>query len=279
MKVAIPLAGEMGAGIATVLTRHGNTVLTCLDGRSDGTRARAEAAGMQAVSFEELGTAELFLSIVPPGIAEEIAKRFADSITGDAHTLYVDLNAVNPETVRRIEARMPPTVRFADGSIIGGPPRPDGYLPRLYFSGPAAADALALREQGLEAVALEGGSGTASALKMCYGAITKGSAGLIAAIFLAAEREGAGAALYAEMTDSQSTRLADAQAMLPTVYPKAYRWVAEMQQISEFLGEQRAESGIWRAMADFYARMAGDFAGSRDEIAAIDRFLSRNDTL
>lgn len=279
MKIAIPLAGEMGAGIAGVLTRHGNTVLTCLDGRSDATRARAEAAGMQAASWASLCTADVFLSVVPPGIAEEIAGRFAANADAASSTLYADLNAVNPDTVRRIEAGMPEHVRFADGSIIGGPPRADGYRPRLYFSGPAARDALSLQEQGLQSVALDGGTGTASALKMCYGAITKGSAGLMAAIFMAAEREGAGAALHAEMRDSQASRLQDARAMLPTVYPKAYRWVAEMEQIGAFLGEDRAESGIWQALAGFYQRMADDVDGAGRETGAVDRFLSRDDLL
>ena len=193
--------------------------------------------------------------------------------------MYVDLNAVNPATARRIETSLPASVRFADGSIIGGPPRPDGYVPRLYFSGPAANAALVLRDHGMQAVALDGDTGTASALKMCYGAITKGSAALLAAILLAAEREGVGAALHAEMADSQATRLADAEAMLPTVYPKAYRWVAEMQQISEFLGPDRAESDIWQAIAGLYRRIADDFAGSRAEIRSIDRFLARDDRL
>jgi hypothetical protein len=52
--------------------------------------------------------------------------------------VYVDCNAVSPQTAERIAAIVEPTgAAFVDGGIIGGPPR-DGYSPAIYASGPTA---------------------------------------------------------------------------------------------------------------------------------------------
>ncbi|MCP1199547.1 NAD(P)-dependent oxidoreductase [Notoacmeibacter sp. MSK16QG-6] len=280
MIYAIPLAGEMGAGIGAALVRSGNTVLTCVEGRSQATRLRAVDAGMQDASFTDLARADIILSIVPPSLALDMAKNIAQAMPDGAAPLYVDLNAVNPQTVRQIEAALPDSVRFADGSIIGAAPKTsDAKIPRFYVSGPAAGEALALRDHGLDIEPLDGGTGAASALKMCYGALTKGNAALTAAILMAAEREGVGAALHAEMEDSQRARLTAAENFIPSVYAKAYRWVAEMEHIAAFLGENRAEAGIWASAATFYQHMADDYEGDRAEIDAIDRFLARDDKL
>lgn len=279
MKMALPLAGEMGAGIGAVLVNHGNTVLTCLDGRSTATRNRAAGAGMQDAALADLAKAEVILSIVPPSIALETAERLTELLPEDAAPLYVDLNAVNPATASRIEAALPERVRFSDGSIIGAAPKAGHRVPRFYVSGPASSEALMLRKHGMDVVAMDGGVGAASALKMCYGALTKGTAAMTAAILMAAEREGIGAALHAELANSQKARLAAAEKTLPNVYAKAYRWVAEMEQIAGFLGEERSESGIWQSAGGLYQRIADDFDGSGAEIGAISRFLSRYDIL
>lgn len=275
MRIAVPLAGEMGAGIGAVLVQNGHTVLTCLEGRSTATQDRAKAAGLQDVPFADLATADMILSIVPPSVALEIAQRLADAVPPQATPLFIDLNAINPDTARQVEATLPGRVRFADGSIIGAAPKSAEKVPRFYVSGPAANDALALNDHGLDVVALEGGTGAASAIKMCYGALTKGTAALTSAILMAAERQGIGPALHAELADSQPARLASAETFLPTIYAKAYRWVAEMEQIAGFLGKDRAESGMWQSAAAFFETMAEDFEGKREDVGAIDRFLAR----
>jgi len=59
---------------------------------------------------------------------------------------------------------------------------------------------------------------------------------------------------------------------VPGMYPKAYRWVDEMRQISGFLGQDHPEAGIWSALGDFYEALAE----GRVEIDAIDRFFARS---
>ena len=45
--IAILMPGDMGHGVGAALSGAGHTVLTCLAGRSDATRALAARAGMQ----------------------------------------------------------------------------------------------------------------------------------------------------------------------------------------------------------------------------------------
>ena len=112
---------------------------------------------------------------------------------------------------------------------------------------------------------------------MCYSAMTKGLTGLTAAMLLAAERAGIGAALHTELPRSQPALLTRATDVLPDMYPKAYRWVDEMNQIAAFLGPDRPENQIWQGLAGLYQALADDRAGAESEIAALDSFLSRGD--
>lgn len=275
-EIAIPVAGEMGAGIGRVLTGQGARVLTCLDGRSAATRARAGAAGMIDVSPGELAAAPVILSVVPPAVAVETARRLAAQVPTGSRPLYLDLNAINPERaqlVGRIAAGA--GCAFVDGGIIGPPPSPGQAGTVIYLSGENAPAAIWLRDLGLDIRVIDGGVGAASALKMCYGALTKGATGLSAAIFAAAERAGVGAAFHAELERSRAAFLAQSAAGVPSMYPKAYRWVDEMRQIGGFLGEDRPEAVIWTALGDFYEALAADLAEGRETVEAIDRFLAR----
>jgi putative dehydrogenase len=63
---------------------------------------------------------------------------------------------------------------------------------------------------------------------------------------------------------------------MPGMYGKAYRWVAEMDEISGFVGDDYAENEMLSAAARFYERMAADQAGEKKEIAVMDQFLGKN---
>src|SRR5206468_6394372 len=126
---------------------------------------------------------------------------------------------------------------FVDGGIIGAPPQPGSKGPVLYVSGEAASRLLVLRAHGLQIRAVEGGIGAASALKVSYAGITKGLTALGAAMMLVATRAGVADALYAELAASQPALLAWFTRQIPGMYQKAYRWVAEMEEIADFLHE------------------------------------------
>jgi 3-hydroxyisobutyrate dehydrogenase-like beta-hydroxyacid dehydrogenase len=72
------IVGQMGAGVAASLTARGIAIRTSLAGRTGASAARAGAAGALACcDTEVLVGADLFLSIVPPGSAIQLAERFA----------------------------------------------------------------------------------------------------------------------------------------------------------------------------------------------------------
>src|SRR5215469_14956620 len=97
--VAVVAPGNMGAAVGRCLTEHSVEVLTALAGRSTASVARASAAGMRTVALEELASAELVLSIVPPAAALPFAQQLAPALTAASRKpVFVDCNAVSPAT-------------------------------------------------------------------------------------------------------------------------------------------------------------------------------------
>jgi len=273
--VSIIAPGNMGAGLAARLKEHGTRVLTLTQGRSSATQERARMAGMQAADEAVICASDIILSVVPPGEAVALARQLAPFIArSEPKPVFVDCNAVSPQTMgeiaRIIEEAGGPCV---DGSIIGTPPLPGGPVPALYVSGAKAARIAVLGEHGLDIRVLDAPIGAASTLKMSYAGITKGLTALASAMILAAERSGAGEALHEELARSQKVLLDRFSRTVPDMFPKAYRWVAEMEEIASFLGEDRAESRIYQGIAGLYRRIAEDHAGTGLETETLDAFL------
>jgi putative dehydrogenase len=275
--VAVIAPGAMGAGVGKRLADNGLTVLTSLDGRSEETRARALAAGMVAAKDEDIARADFVLSILPPGDALSLAQRFVPALTAsNAKPIYVDCNAINPKTVERVAASIAPTgCPFVDAGIIGQPPKPGDAGPRIYASGAAAPRFAALHDYGLDIRVLDGALSAASALKMSYAGITKGTQAIGAAMMLAAMRTGTADSLMAELQFSQKEMLAWLKRQLTMMPPKAYRWVAEMQEIAGFVGDDPAARDLYDGAAEFYERFAEDFAAGGKEAKALAAFLSK----
>ena len=276
--VAVVGPGNMGAAVARRLTEHGVEVLTTLAGRGAASVARAEAAGMVDVPFDSLTRAEIVLSILPPTQAAGFAERMASVLAARAASapVFVDCNAVSPETVRGIGAVVAGAgAPFVDGSIIGLPPKTGQVGPRLYISGDrdGVARVQVLAEHGLDVRVLEGPVGVASALKMSFAGINKGVAAIASAMILAASRAGTAAALYQEMSESLPGLLESLRRQVPDMLPKAYRWVAEMQEIAAFVGEDAAARQMYEGFAELFDRVARDAAGEKRESSALTGFF------
>ena len=275
MRVGLLAAGNMGAALGERLRAHDVDVLTSSAGRSAATRARAERAGLRDVPFAALFDADLFLSVVPPGEAIALAEAARPHLR--AGTTYVDCNAVNVATAGRLAALLADVEgAYLDGSIIGGPPQPGKAGPTIYVSGADCAPLLALNAHGLRIKALGPEIGTASALKMAYAGITKGFTALAAIQLLGAEAAGVGAALHAELADSQPGLLAWFEKQVPGMIPKAYRWVAEMEEIAGFLAADAASEAAFTAIARFYEEVAADAAGAGRRGDTLKAFLARD---
>ena len=273
--IALIAPGAMGAAVGKRLADRGLKVLTSLTGRSQSTGARASEAGMVAASDEEIASADFMLSILPPGDALSLAHRFAPALTAsNAKPVYVDCNAINPATLERVAAAIAPTgCQFVDCGIIGPPPRGADFSPRFYASGEAAQRFATLRQYGLDVRVLEGSLSAASALKMSYAGITKGTQAIGAAMMLAAVRAGSAEALFEELSFSQKEMLAQFRQQLPMMPAKAYRWIAEMQEIAGFVGDDPAARELYEGAAHFYQRIAEDFSGDQKDVAALTAFL------
>ena len=273
--VAIVAAGNMGAGIARRLVENDVTVLTLLNGRSPATQARAAAAGMKAVSVEAVMEADLLLSILPPANALSFAEQTAFALkSARRKPVFADCNAVSPSTVRHIHAVISATgAEFVDAGIIGFPPEPDGKGPHIYAAGESAAKFAVLSQFGLDVRVLSGPVGAASALKMAYAGISKGCIAIVTAMVLAAERSGSADALRQELLESEQPLMKTMSVRVPRMFPKAWRWVAEMQEIAEFAHEDAAAAEMWTGISALYDRIAEDLGGERKEADALTRFF------
>jgi 3-hydroxyisobutyrate dehydrogenase-like beta-hydroxyacid dehydrogenase len=267
----------MGAAVGKRLVDNGAKVLTSLNGRSSETQARAKAAGIVSASDEDIARADFILSILPPGDALALAKRFVPALmASNAKPVYADCNAINPKTVERVAAVIAPTeCPFVDAGIIGQPPKPGDAGPRIYASGPSAPRLAALRDYGLDIRVLAGAPAAASALKMSYAGITKGAQAIGAAMMLAATRAGSADDLFAELQSSQKEMFGWLKRQLTMMPPKAYRWVAEMDEIAGFVGDDPAARELYEGAAEFYERFAEDFAAGKKDAAALSAFLNK----
>ena len=273
--VAIVAQGAMGAGVGGRLVERGLRVVTSLAGRSEASAKRAAAAGMVAVPDQEVARADYFLSILPPGDALSLAEKMAALIApSNKKPIYVDCNAVSPQTKVKIgnvvtKAGSP----FVDVAILGLPPRAGYDGPAMICSGQDTGQFMPLNEFGLKIRTMEGPVGAASGLKMSYAGITKGFTALGSMMMLAAIRGGVEGDLRAELERSHPAFVANFTRAVPDMFGKAYRFVAEMEEIADFVGEDQSARQMYLAFADFYTRIAADFDGTKAETGALAKYL------
>lgn len=255
-RIGIVHPGRMGASVGAAALAAGGRVAWASRARSDATGARAAEAGLTDVGTVDAlaGACDVIVSVCPPGAALEVAE---EAVGARFRGIYVDANAVAPATARRIAETVEAAgARFVDGGIIGPPAVRTGTT-RLYLSG-ADAELVAGLFAGspLEAIALEGPAGEASALKMCYAAWTKGSAALLVAIRALAVAEDVEAPLLREWARSQAGLEERSERAVRSNAPKAWRFAAEMREIAHAFAAAGLPEGFHRAAADVYEGLA-----------------------
>jgi 3-hydroxyisobutyrate dehydrogenase-like beta-hydroxyacid dehydrogenase len=274
--VVVIAAGEMGAAVGGRLREKGAAVRTSLVGRSAKTAERARRHGLTVINddAELVANADFVLSIAPPAEAVPLARRLAPALKNSAtKPVYVECNAVSPVTVAEAATAIGRTgCGFVDAGIIGGPPRPGTPGPKFYACGPAVERFATLGEHGLDVRMLDGPIGTASALKMAYGSITKGFTAIGTAAMLGATTAGVADALKRELADSQPALKAWLDRQMPNMYAKAYRWIAEMEEVSAFLGKPSPSAQIYEGVARLYEQLARSYEGDKKEIDALAEF-------
>ena len=278
--VGIMSPGDMGSGVGGVLKRNGLTVLTALDGRSEDTRERAAEQGITDVgSLDDLVKAsDLILSILVPSEARSFAQDVAEAIVRtDADVAVADCNAISPATGIKIDEIITAAGgRFIDAGIIGGSPR-TGAVPRIYASGEHASVLAELDGKGIKVPVLNGPVGRASGLKMCYAAITKGTAALYASTLMTAKSLGLYEDLIREMQGSQASTLA-AMDGVKSISARAFRWIGEMEEIAATFEDAGATPKIHLGAAETFQQIADSSIG-HERIGTVDRDRTLEQTI
>lgn len=276
--VAILAPGDMGHAVGALLRGHGIRVVTNLAGRSAASTERARKAGFEALADDLalVQAADLFLSIVPPAEARAVARRVAAAArAGRVPLTYVDCNAVAPSSSRDIEVIVEAAgLAYVDAGIIGPPPKPGETRTRFYASGRHAPVFASLAQYGLDIRVLDETVGSASGLKMCYAALTKGFFALLTQSLVTARHLGLANALRDELALSRPHVLAEAERGLPQIPGKAYRWIAEMEEIAATFAAAGLSPAVFRSVAEVYeftASAAGrPMATAADYAAALE---------
>jgi 3-hydroxyisobutyrate dehydrogenase-like beta-hydroxyacid dehydrogenase len=263
--VGLMTPGDMGQGVAMQIKAKGFTVCTALDKRSERSRALAREAGLTDVGTVARLVAEcdVVLSVMNPGAAVDFARDAAEALrAGKRNTLIVDCNAISPDTVHEIAGIIEGAGgRFLDAGIIGPPPRGKAKT-HLYVSGPGGADLEQLAGEQLLVHVISERLADASALKMCYGALNKGTQGLWLEVLIAAKRLGVDALLDQQVRQSHQASLYEwALGQFPQMPPKAYRWVPEMLEISKTLATDGVGPKVFQGTSEVYAFVAGTALG------------------
>jgi hypothetical protein len=107
---------------------------------------------------------------------------------------------------------------------------------------------------------------------MSYAAVTKGLTALGTASILAAAKAGITEELRRELQESQPGILAFLARGVPDMCPKAYRWVAEMEEVGAYMGRPEGEQ-IYKGVARLYEAIAGDLDGDRHDIDRLEAFF------
>lgn len=263
-RIGVMSPGDMGQAVAIRLKELGFEVCTALAGRSERTRKLAAAAKLTDCGDlgALLGASDLVLSIVDPGSAMALAQATAAAIAAlKAPPLFADCNALAPQTKHAMQALLETAgARFVDAAIIGPPPRNAGRI-RLYVSGPDAEALLGLQHEAITVRVVSKRTGDAAAVKMCYGGITKGTVALLTELLIAAQRLGVDAVLDEELRGSQAALREWILKSLPSMPPKAYRWVPETEEIAATFEAAGLTPLMMRGAAEMYRAIAETEAG------------------
>ncbi len=121
-----------------------------------------------------------------------------------------------------------------------------------------------MSERGLSVRVMDGPNGAASAMKLSYAGITKGCTAIGSAMMLGSTRGGTADALLQELSESQPMLLNWMRGFVSRMPPKAYRWVAEMEEIAQFQEDDPAARDMYLGIARFYEQIAAAVEAPKD---------------
>jgi 3-hydroxyisobutyrate dehydrogenase-like beta-hydroxyacid dehydrogenase len=249
-KIGITSIGDMGGQVAVRLKACGYEIFTSLEGRSKRTIALSAKAGVtDCGSVEKLvATVDVIISVLDP--AHAVTKSRGRKI------IFVNGNAVAPRTAHEIDG----IIRAAggacvDGSILRVTSKGKSEL-RLYVSGPEASVLTQINDEILKIRVVGEKIGNASALKMCYGAFTKGALALGVELLLASHKLGVAEEVAAEFEDTQPEVYKWILGRTIGMAPKAYRYVPEMLEVATTFEDAGMTRHMMEGAADMFEMLA-----------------------
>ncbi|KAJ4366625.1 hypothetical protein N0V95_000126 [Ascochyta clinopodiicola] len=282
--MAVLSIGQMGFGVASLLRAHDFRVITNVSDRSTATQDRAKSASIELLTsdVELVQQADYILSIVPPKDSARTAQRIIEALKHEnarkdkkEALWYLDLNAGSPDSAKEMYSAFTndaKTVKFIDGGIIGGPPtqKQDGSwtCPGIPLSGPhdlssapisgaQLASLLNTRHLGPEI-------GSASGLKACFAALSKGFTALALQSYTTAANLHVLPDLRHYLDEYSPNARETAEKTIVGCTTKAYRWVEEMHHIGQTFGVQ----GGFGEQARVFREIAGVYQGLADLVDA-----------
>ena len=272
--IGITSPGDMGQGVAMCIKAMGFNVCMASDGRSTRTRTLGEKAGLTDVhSMENLvKECDMVLSVLDPGAAVTNAKAVAAACKATGRKIvFVECNAIAPNTMHEITGILQAVgCTVIDAGIIGPPPR-KGAKQRFYVSGPDAHLMQRIHSEQINVKVAGEKIGDASAVKMCYAALTKGSIALGTELLIAARKLGVDQVLEAEFKGSQADMHASVLSRAAGMPFKAYRWVPEMNEIAKTFEGAGLTPKMFQGISDLYAQIAVTPQGKESPEEARDK--------
>ena len=259
-KIGITSIGDMGGQVAVRLKTCGYEIFTALEGRSKRTQALSAKAGVtDCGSVEKLvATCDVVISVLDPSAAVTKAREVAAGIQATGKKImFVNGNAVAPRTAHEIDG----IIRAAggacvDGSILRVTTKQGKSELRFYVSGPEASVLTQIVDEILKFRVVGEKIGNASALKMCYGAFTKGALALGVELLLASHKLGVADELAAEFEDTQPEVYKWILGRTVGMAPKAYRYVPEMLEVATTFEDAGMTRRMLEGAADMFELLA-----------------------
>ncbi|MBE17329.1 MAG: hypothetical protein CMH79_01075 [Nitrospinae bacterium] len=257
-KIGILSPGDMGHAVGKELKNNGFSIVTCLKGRSKLTKNYAKEAGFICLKTykDVLEESDLVLSIIPPKKSLDLAKEIAKEMKKiKSKPIYVDCNAISPKNAKKIKQIIVATgCTFIDSGIIGPPPI-NTNTTRFYVSGLQLNKLKELETKRIQICPIGKEIGRASAMKMCYASLTKGTRALHAAVITLAEKHQLTKELKNEFLFSQKNiykMMKKTQPRLPSV---SGRWIGEMEEIADTFKEMGISPFFHLGAASIYSMM------------------------
>ena len=245
----------------------------------------SRSAGLREVDTwaDVVDQADMILSILPPAAAIDLASGIAALMQELGKTpLYVDCNAVSPDTAQKVAAIITaagaPVYRYRHhwyGTRQSCQQRGAAFL---CFRSRTERPCWLWDGQGIRVIEAGENYGEASGLKMTYAGLTKGTWTLHTAVLLAAKRLGVLDTLLQEFAFSQSAALSAMRAQVPFIPADSERWIGEMEEIASTLSDAGVTSGFHDGAAEIF-RLLAKTPLARETRADMDRSRSLEDAL